>query len=43
MSKGLDRPAIAPGIGESFDAVVVPHLEAGYRLARWLLRDEQDA
>ena len=43
MSKGLDRPAIAPGIGESFDAVVVPHLEAGYRLARWLMRDEQDA
>ena len=43
MSNGLDRPAIAPGIGESFDTVVVPHLDAGYRLARWLMRDEHDA
>ncbi|HET7696688.1 MAG TPA: sigma-70 family RNA polymerase sigma factor [Vicinamibacterales bacterium] len=29
--------------GESFDAVVLPHLDAGYRLARWLMRDESDA
>jgi DNA-directed RNA polymerase specialized sigma24 family protein len=43
MSNGLERPAIALGIGESFDTVVVPHLDAGYRLARWLMRDEQDA
>lgn len=43
MSKGLDRPAIALGIGESFDTVVVPHLDAGYRLARWLMRDKHDA
>jgi RNA polymerase sigma-70 factor (ECF subfamily) len=28
---------------ESFDAIVVPHLEAAYRMARWLMRDEQDA
>ena len=28
---------------EGFDAVVVPHLDAGYRLARWLMRDEHDA
>jgi RNA polymerase sigma-70 factor (ECF subfamily) len=34
---------MAPGIGESFDTVVVPHLDAGYRLARWLMRDEHDA
>ena len=27
----------------SFDTVVVPHLDAGYRLARWLMRDEHDA
>jgi RNA polymerase sigma-70 factor (ECF subfamily) len=39
MSKGLDRPAVAPGIGESFDTVVLPHLDAAYRLARWLMRD----
>lgn len=29
--------------GESFDTVVVPHLDAGYRLARWLMRNEPDA
>jgi RNA polymerase sigma-70 factor, ECF subfamily len=27
----------------SFDDVVVPHLEAGLRLARWLMRNEHDA
>ena len=27
----------------SFDSIVVPHLDAGYRLARWLMRDEHDA
>ena len=43
MSNGLDRRAIAPGIGESFETVIVPHLDAGYRLARWLMRDEHDA
>ena len=43
MSNVLDRPAVALGIGESFDTVVVPHLEAGYRLARWLMRDADDA
>ena len=40
MSNELDRPATTP---ESFDAVVLPHLDAAYRLARWLMRDEQDA
>jgi RNA polymerase sigma-70 factor (ECF subfamily) len=39
MSNALDRPSVAAGIGESFDTVVVPHLEAAYRLARWLMRD----
>jgi RNA polymerase sigma-70 factor (ECF subfamily) len=43
MSNGPDRQAIAPGFGESFDTVIVPHLDAGYRLARWLMRDEHDA
>ena len=43
MSNGLDRPAMALGMGESFDTVVVPHLDAGYRLAHWLMRDEHDA
>src|SRR3970040_821995 len=43
MSNGLDRPAIAVGFGETFETVVVPHLGAGYRLARWLVREAHDA
>jgi RNA polymerase sigma-70 factor, ECF subfamily len=27
----------------TFETVVVPHLDAGYRLARWLMRDADDA
>jgi RNA polymerase sigma-70 factor (ECF subfamily) len=37
----LDRPP-ARDIAESFDAVVLPHLDDGYRLARWLMRDGHD-
>ena len=33
----------APEAGASFEAVVVPHLGAGYRLACWLMRDSDDA
>ena len=40
---GLFRPATAPTAGESFDEVVLPHLDAGYRLARWLIRNDDDA
>jgi RNA polymerase sigma-70 factor, ECF subfamily len=43
MSSGLDRPSTTLAIGESFDTVVVPHLDAAYRLARWLIRDKHDA
>ena len=43
MSDGRDRSATAPEIGESFDAVVLPHFDAGHRLARWLMRNEHDA
>ena len=43
MRSGLDRRSVSPGGGESFDTVVVPHLDAGYRLARWLMRDEHAA
>jgi RNA polymerase sigma-70 factor, ECF subfamily len=39
MSNGPDRPAVALGVGESFDTVVLPHRDAAYRLARWLMRD----
>jgi RNA polymerase sigma-70 factor, ECF subfamily len=30
-------------VAESFDEVVVPHLAAAYRLARWLIGNEHDA
>jgi RNA polymerase sigma-70 factor, ECF subfamily len=39
----LYRPATAPAIDLSFDDVVLPHLDAAYRLARWLIRNEHDA
>ena len=37
------RSAASPALGETFDDVVLPHLDVGYRLARWLMRNEQDA
>jgi RNA polymerase sigma-70 factor, ECF subfamily len=43
MTNGLCRPDTTNAIGESFDEVVLPHLDAGYRLARWLMRNEHDA
>jgi RNA polymerase sigma-70 factor (ECF subfamily) len=32
-----------PAASESFDDVVLPHLGAARRLARWLMRNEEDA
>jgi RNA polymerase sigma-70 factor (ECF subfamily) len=43
MSNDHCRPRTSPAIGESFDEVVLPHLDAAYRLARWLVRNEHDA
>ena len=43
MSNELSRPGTSPAIGESFDEVVLPHLDAAYRLAHWLMRNEHDA
>jgi RNA polymerase sigma-70 factor, ECF subfamily len=43
MNSQRRRSAISPAGGESFDEVVLPHLDAGYRLARWLMRNEHDA
>ena len=40
---GLHRKATAPAIGESYDEVVVPHLDAAFRLACWLMRNKHDA
>jgi RNA polymerase sigma-70 factor (ECF subfamily) len=43
MSNAICRPATVSAIGESFDEVVLPHLEDAHRLARWLMRNEHDA
>src|SRR5512134_3167799 len=43
MSDGHPRPATTHAMGASFDEVVLPHLDAAYRLARWLMRNEHDA
>ena len=43
MSHEPRRPAPAAAMGERFEDVVLPHLDAAYRLARWLLRNEHDA
>ncbi|HEX7139242.1 MAG TPA: sigma-70 family RNA polymerase sigma factor [Vicinamibacterales bacterium] len=37
-----EKPAVL-ACDEGFDEVVLPHLDAGYRLARWLLRNKHDA
>ena len=37
------EPLAKPVPDESFDLVVLPHLHAAHRLARWLIRDKDDA
>jgi len=40
----INRPRITtPAIGETFDEIVLPHLGAAHRLARWLTGNEHDA
>ena len=40
----LSHPAsTASAQAETFEEAVLPHLDAGYRLARWLLRNDEDA
>lgn len=43
MSSAQWRRPTESAIGESFDEIVLPHREAAYRLACWLLRNEHDA
>jgi RNA polymerase sigma-70 factor, ECF subfamily len=43
MSNALCEPLAVPLPGQSYDDVVLPHLDAAYRLARWLLRNQHDA
>jgi RNA polymerase sigma-70 factor (ECF subfamily) len=42
MSEGL-RSITTSASAEGFEDVVLPHLDAAHRLARWLLRNEHDA
>jgi RNA polymerase sigma-70 factor (ECF subfamily) len=43
MNDGPDRAAPTAAISGSFDDVVLPHLDAAYRLACWLMQNEHDA
>lgn len=43
MCNELCRPEIPSALAATFDDVVLPHLGAAHRLARWLVRDEHDA
>jgi RNA polymerase sigma-70 factor, ECF subfamily len=40
---GLTKAASLPTTAQTFEEVVLPHLDAAYRLARWLMRDDPDA
>jgi RNA polymerase sigma-70 factor, ECF subfamily len=40
---GLASAVTAPTTDQTFEEVVLPHLDAAYRLARWLMRDDPDA
>ena len=43
MGDSVCSPATMPLHPRGFDDDVVPHLDAGYRLARWLMRNQDDA
>ena len=43
MSNTHHQPLTTPATGTSFEEIVLPHLDAAYRLARWLMRNEHDA
>ncbi len=43
MNTVSSQSVAASAHGESFDEVVLPHLNAAHRLARWLMRNEHDA
>src|SRR5512132_81111 len=44
MNTASECNSTPPSIGSnSFDEVVLPHLDAGYNLARWITRNDHDA
>ena len=43
MNSAGECHSTPPSIGNSFDEVVLPHLDAAYHLARWIMRNDHDA
>ena len=43
MRDKFPQPVAIKTIGDSFDEVVLPHLDSAYRLARSLMRNDEDA
>jgi RNA polymerase sigma-70 factor, ECF subfamily len=43
MNSRTPPAPLAPAAGDSFDDIVLPHLDAAYRLARWMMRNQPDA
>jgi RNA polymerase sigma-70 factor, ECF subfamily len=43
MNDEFPQPVTIQASGASFDEVVLPHLDGAYRLARWLMRNDEDA
>jgi RNA polymerase sigma-70 factor (ECF subfamily) len=43
MSNQSSQLTTTTATGENFDDVILPHLDAAHRLARWLMRNEHDA
>ena len=43
MNNRCSHASTAPAHDATFEEAVLPHLDAAYRLARWLMRNEHDA
>jgi RNA polymerase sigma-70 factor (ECF subfamily) len=43
MTGSIGPPQVSPDSEGTFETVVIPHLDAAYRLARWLMRNDHDA
>lgn len=39
----MSSPNLSPAITADFEQVVLQHLDAAYRLARWLVANDHDA
>ena len=43
MKSSIAPPDTSRPDEETFETVVIPHLDAGYRLARWIVQNDHDA